>query len=211
MELFSKKLTPTDCLKRFSIPSRVLTSFPQFNGGHAVKLLVRYEAMEWPLVCTTRKKGRYKKPVISRGWRRFVLGNGLNVGDHLTFHKEEDDNSSSLHFRVELKKATNLSTSTTPCKSKSKYSKERERQVLNKQFCAIVTIDHRKGDHKYLKHFALSDGDNGKLANSNDQVNLRNNCNEKEKAVVIREHWNLDQSIHGDDVNLNLSLGNQCT
>ncbi|KAK8315091.1 hypothetical protein V6Z12_D01G216300 [Gossypium hirsutum] len=129
MELFSKKLTPTDCLKRLSIPSRVLTSFPQFHGGHAVNLLVRYEAMEWPLVCTTCKKGRYKKPVISRGWRRFVLGNGLNVGDHLTFHKEEDDNSSSLHFRVELKKATNPSTSTTPCKSKSNYSKERERQI----------------------------------------------------------------------------------
>ncbi|KAK5841976.1 hypothetical protein PVK06_004302 [Gossypium arboreum] len=209
MELFSKKLTPTDCLKRFSIPSRVFTSFPQFHGGHAVKLLVRYEAMEWPLVCTTRKKGRYKKPVISRGWRRFVLGNGLNVGDHLTFHKEEDDNSSSLHFRVELKKAINPSTTTTPCKSKSKYSKEGERQVLNKQFGAIVTIDHHKGDHKYFKHFGLSDGGNGRLIDSNDQASLRSDCDKEKRAAIVPEHLNLSQSIYESHVNLNLSLGNQ--
>ncbi|XVF00591.1 hypothetical protein REPUB_Repub04eG0013700 [Reevesia pubescens] len=59
----------------------------------------------WPLVCTIRKKG-YKKPVLSKGWRKFVLGNRLNVDDKLTFHKEEDEESGSLHYRVEVKRAT---------------------------------------------------------------------------------------------------------
>ncbi|XWS67485.1 hypothetical protein CRYUN_Cryun04dG0010600 [Craigia yunnanensis] len=104
MKLFSKSLTATDCHKRLSIPKRVLTSLPEFHGGHAVELHVRYETMEWPLVCTTRKKG-YKKPVLSKGWRKFVRGNGLNVGDKLTLYKEEDE-SGSLHYRVEVKRAT---------------------------------------------------------------------------------------------------------
>ncbi|XWS55300.1 hypothetical protein CRYUN_Cryun10bG0163500 [Craigia yunnanensis] len=107
MKLFSKTLTATDCLKRLSIPKRVLTSLPEFHGGHAVELQVRCETMEyWPLVCTIRRKGRYKKPVISKGWRKFVLGNNLNVDDKLTLHKEEDEESGSLHYRVEVKRAT---------------------------------------------------------------------------------------------------------
>ncbi|XVF45895.1 hypothetical protein PTKIN_Ptkin02bG0244800 [Pterospermum kingtungense] len=105
MQLFSKLLTPTDCSKRLAIPKGVLTSLPDFDGGHAVELQVRCESTrEWPVVCTIRKKG-YKKPVFSKGWRKFVLGNSLNVGDELIFHKEEDE-SGSVHYRVEVKKAT---------------------------------------------------------------------------------------------------------
>ncbi|XVE67458.1 hypothetical protein DITRI_Ditri08aG0163000 [Diplodiscus trichospermus] len=78
MKLFSKKLTTTDCLKRLSIPKRVLTSFPEFHGGHAVELKVKCETMEyWPLFCTIRRKGRYKRAVVSKGWRKFVIGNNL--------------------------------------------------------------------------------------------------------------------------------------
>ncbi|XVE48586.1 hypothetical protein DITRI_Ditri01bG0013300 [Diplodiscus trichospermus] len=79
MAMFSKPLTATDCRKRFSITKRVLTSSPEFHGGHAVELRVRYETKEWPLACTIRKK--------------------------VTFHKEEDDESGSLFYRVEVKRA----------------------------------------------------------------------------------------------------------
>ncbi|XVE48589.1 hypothetical protein DITRI_Ditri01bG0013600 [Diplodiscus trichospermus] len=104
MAMFSKPLTATDCRKRLSIPERVLTSLPEFHGGHAVELRVRYEAKEWPLACTIRKKG-YKKPVLSKGWAKFVHENRLIVGDEVTFHKEEEDESGSLFYRVEVKRA----------------------------------------------------------------------------------------------------------
>ncbi|KAE8690754.1 Retrovirus-related like polyprotein [Hibiscus syriacus] len=178
MKIFSKNLTETDCLKRLSIPSRVLSSFPEFHGGHAVELLVTCDTVEWPIVCTVRRKGRYKKPVLSKGWRRFVLGNGLNAGEGITFHKEEDK-LSSLHYRVELKRAASR------CKN---VHVKREM----KQFGAIVTGDtndvggreQETAAAAVLEHFSLGLTAAG---NTTDQI--------------------LDRSMHGSFIDLDLTLG----
>ncbi|GMI87914.1 hypothetical protein HRI_002460700 [Hibiscus trionum] len=177
MQIFSKYLTQTDCLKRLSIPSRVLSSFPEFHGGHAVDLLVTYETVEWPLVCTVRRIGRYKKPVLSKGWRRFVLGNGLNVGDRLTFHKEDDEsNSSSLHYRVELKRGAKRSTTV------SRVQLRREPKQLGG---ATVTGDH----HDFPK----------KLGGV-DSSGRANDCAERETAAALLEHISLGLTVGGNTV-----------
>ncbi|XWS62429.1 hypothetical protein CRYUN_Cryun06bG0010000 [Craigia yunnanensis] len=136
MKLFSKSLTATDCLKRLSIPKRVLTSLPVFHGGHAVELQVRYETMEWSLVCTIRKKG-YKKPVLSKGWRKFVLANNLNVGDELTLHKEEDE-SGLLHYRVEVKRATRPSRALSQSPPAPEHDLDESHETTSARSCRNV-------------------------------------------------------------------------
>ncbi|GMJ08250.1 hypothetical protein HRI_004494200 [Hibiscus trionum] len=105
-EMFSKLLTPTDINKRLAIPTKILPCFPSFNGAHAVKFHLMYGTKMWPIVCTVRKNG-YKKPVFSgRLWRKFVVGNKLNVGDRITMYKVlgEDGYYYSSHYRVEVVK-----------------------------------------------------------------------------------------------------------
>ncbi|KAL4302874.1 hypothetical protein GQ457_10G022820 [Hibiscus cannabinus] len=169
MRIFSKYLTETDCLKRLSVPSSVLSSFPEFHGGHAVDLLVRYEneTVDWPLACTVRRIGRYKKPVISKGWRRFVLGNGLSVGDRLTFHKEEHE-SSSMHYRVEL----------------TRRSRTVPRLPRASRHCRNVQVKRVE-----LKQFDLpnvGDGGGGLV----DSSGRANDSGEQERAAALLQHFN---------------------
>ncbi|KAK8668300.1 hypothetical protein V6N13_105758 [Hibiscus sabdariffa] len=211
MQIFSKYLTETDCLKRLSVPSSVLCSFPEFHGGHAVDLLVRYEneTVNWPLACTVRTIGRYKKPVISKGWRRFVLGNGLSVGDRLTFHKEEHE-SSSMHYRVELTRASRRSRTVPRLARASRYRKD-------------VQVKREE-----LKQFDLPNVDGSGLIDSSGRAN---DSVEQETAAVLLQHFNLvggntvvhdrasrntsfyrtdqiiGQSIQGSYVDLDLTLG----
>ncbi|KAE8698821.1 Armadillo repeat only 4 [Hibiscus syriacus] len=200
MKIFSKYLTETDRLKRLSIPSRVLSSFPEFNGGHAVELLVTYETVEWPLVCTVRRQGRYKKPVLSKGWRRFVLGNGLNVGDRITFHKEEDE-LSSLHYRVELERAASRG-------KKVQVKREPKQSDLpNVGGGELVDSNGRANDcakqetaAALLEHFGL-----GLTAGGNTVVRDRHSCN----TSFYRTDQILGQPIHGNFVDLDLTLGHR--
>ncbi|GLT97027.1 hypothetical protein SLE2022_146140 [Rubroshorea leprosula] len=102
MQLFSKPLTSTDTRKRLAIPTNSLTSLIHNRGGNAVELHVRHGTAVWPIMCTTRRKG-YKKPVLSKGWRSFVLKNKLNVGDIVTLFKEADE-AGYLNYRIEVER-----------------------------------------------------------------------------------------------------------
>ncbi|GLT85797.1 hypothetical protein SLE2022_039740 [Rubroshorea leprosula] len=103
MKLFSKSLTSTDVRRRLAIPTKIVNSLLPNGGDHAVELHVRQGTTVWPITCTTRKNG-YKKPALSKGWRRFALRNKLKVGDVVTLYKEEDE-VGYLDYRIEVKRA----------------------------------------------------------------------------------------------------------
>ncbi|XVE94144.1 hypothetical protein REPUB_Repub01dG0255900 [Reevesia pubescens] len=102
IKMFSKSLTDTDINKRLAIPAKILPSFSDFSGSHAVRINLIYGTRVWPIVCSIRKKG-HKKPVFSGGWRNFVICNNFNVGDRLTLYKVQDEAGSS-HYRVEVER-----------------------------------------------------------------------------------------------------------
>ncbi|XVF68226.1 hypothetical protein PTKIN_Ptkin10aG0188100 [Pterospermum kingtungense] len=101
-EIFSKSLKDTDIKKRLAIPARILSSLPDFNGSHAVKIHLMYGTKMWPIVCSIRKTG-YKKPVFAGGWVDFVRCNKFNVGDELTLYKVQDE-AGSFCYRVQVEK-----------------------------------------------------------------------------------------------------------
>ncbi|XVF16347.1 hypothetical protein REPUB_Repub10bG0023800 [Reevesia pubescens] len=89
--VFSRFLTPTDIVKRLSIPTNSLALLPSFCGGKSLELLVRDEnGCIWTFTFSIRKTG-YLKPVIQQGWRDFVRARGLNVGDKVTLYQQESD------------------------------------------------------------------------------------------------------------------------
>ncbi|MBA0753005.1 hypothetical protein Gogos_020849 [Gossypium gossypioides] len=59
-----------------------------------------YDGKIWEVRCTVRTKG-YLKPVLSVGWKMFVVANELKVGDRITMCKDEDGFS---HYMVEMEK-----------------------------------------------------------------------------------------------------------
>ncbi|XVE94159.1 hypothetical protein REPUB_Repub01dG0257700 [Reevesia pubescens] len=101
-KIFSKSVTDTDIKKRLAIPAKVLPSFPDLNGTHALNIHLMYGTRVWPIVCSIRKRG-YKKPVFSTGWRNFVIHNNFNVGDRLTLYKVQEEDG-SFHYKVEVEK-----------------------------------------------------------------------------------------------------------
>ncbi|XVE94150.1 hypothetical protein REPUB_Repub01dG0256600 [Reevesia pubescens] len=102
IKMFSKSLTDTDINKRLAIPVKILPSFSDFSGSHAMRIHLMYGTRVWPIFCSIRKKG-HKKPVFSGGWRNFVICNNFNVGDRLTLYKVQDKDGAS-HYRVEVEK-----------------------------------------------------------------------------------------------------------
>ncbi|KAB2036164.1 hypothetical protein ES319_D04G205600v1 [Gossypium barbadense] len=120
-KMFSKKLKTTDINKRLAIPGQILPSLPAFNAGYAVRIQLMYGTEIWPIDCTVRKNG-YKKPVLSRGWRKFVVDNELKTGDKITMYKDFEDEDGGSHFRVEVEKpeaASNQDRRTLPSSSSS--------------------------------------------------------------------------------------------
>ncbi|XVE48583.1 hypothetical protein DITRI_Ditri01bG0013000 [Diplodiscus trichospermus] len=112
MKIFSKRLTETDIKKRLAIPMNILPALPDFNGNHAVEIHLTYGTKEWRIFCSIRKNG-YKKPVFSRGWRKFVICNNFNVGDELTLYKVNDEAGAS-HYRLEVEKPGRSSGDLSP-------------------------------------------------------------------------------------------------
>ncbi|KAJ6672836.1 hypothetical protein OIU85_014109 [Salix viminalis] len=87
MTTFSKILRKTDTSKALSLPTKFFKySLPSFNGGHAVTFQAMDESgFVWTFKCSTRKKGQYPKPVLSKGWLAFVRNKKLKVGDKIKF------------------------------------------------------------------------------------------------------------------------------
>ncbi|KAF9667357.1 hypothetical protein SADUNF_Sadunf15G0014700 [Salix dunnii] len=95
MASFSKMITKTDTEKRLSVPIKFLESLPPFRGGHAVEFQAKDENAEvWTFQCSTRKKGRYKKPVLSKGWLAFASRKKLKVGDRIEFYRVRNQSTS---------------------------------------------------------------------------------------------------------------------
>ncbi|KAF5731823.1 hypothetical protein HS088_TW18G00508 [Tripterygium wilfordii] len=102
--LFSKSLSLTDIRKRLSMPTTILPNLPSFtNGRHAMDLQVEDEGGKiWSMRCIIRKKGR-KKPVLSRGWTKFVHKNDLMTGDQVTFLKKQGT-LLAHYYKIQVKK-----------------------------------------------------------------------------------------------------------
>ncbi|GLT97020.1 hypothetical protein SLE2022_146070 [Rubroshorea leprosula] len=92
MLMFSKCLRKTDIAKRLSFPTMALRYLPCFKEGqHKVEFKVRdEEGRVWTFHCSTRRVGKYLKPVLSEGWCRFVCLRNLKIGDKVEFYKEEE-------------------------------------------------------------------------------------------------------------------------
>ncbi|KAF5731822.1 hypothetical protein HS088_TW18G00507 [Tripterygium wilfordii] len=102
--LFSKPLSTTDIRKRLSIPVRILPNLPPFiDGRHMTDLQVEDEGGKiWSMRCIVRKKGK-KKPVLSRGWTKFVQKNDLITGDRVTFVKKQGTLLAN-YYKIRVKK-----------------------------------------------------------------------------------------------------------
>ncbi|GLT45327.1 hypothetical protein SLA2020_191640 [Shorea laevis] len=98
-----KPLKRTDRLKRFAIPAKALSLFPQFNGHHLVPVNFWHGSKPWRMVISIRTHG-YKKPVISKGWIPFIRENQLEVGDAVTIFRDEDE--AGFWFRIQVERGS---------------------------------------------------------------------------------------------------------
>ncbi|OMP05554.1 hypothetical protein CCACVL1_01870, partial [Corchorus capsularis] len=72
-KLFTKQLSKTDSEKRLAIPTSSLQAF-NLHGGCSLGFAAEdtMNGKIWQFFCTTRTKGGYSKPVISKGWVKGV-------------------------------------------------------------------------------------------------------------------------------------------
>ncbi|OMO50116.1 hypothetical protein CCACVL1_30619 [Corchorus capsularis] len=109
--LFRKQLSKTDVEKRLAIPTSSLQAF-NLNGACSVG----FEAEDmlsgriWQFHCTTRTKGFYSKPVISKGWVQFVKFKQLRVGDRVAFYKlnQHEHEAQLVPYKIEVERKIEL-------------------------------------------------------------------------------------------------------
>ncbi|XP_061981245.1 uncharacterized protein LOC133701367 [Populus nigra] len=106
MQIFSKVLRDTDVRVRFSFPTHCLQHL-DFAGNNSVDLHVKDSSGELRVIRCLKRKEDYDKPVLSKGWLKFVADYGLRVGDKVVLHREDDQNLGS-QFRIEVKRRINL-------------------------------------------------------------------------------------------------------
>ncbi|KAK4850967.1 hypothetical protein QYF36_011398 [Acer negundo] len=80
--LFSKELSETDVSHRLAIPSGKLDQIAPLSLGEEVSIaVIDATGHQWSFRLSTRKEGKYLKPVISGNqWRRFVTERNLRKG-----------------------------------------------------------------------------------------------------------------------------------
>jgi len=106
MQIFSKVLRDTDVRVRFSFPTHCLEHL-DFAGNNYVDLHVKDSCGELRVIRCLKRKEDYDKPVLSKGWLKFVADYGLRIGDKVVLHREDDQNLGS-QFRIEAKRRINL-------------------------------------------------------------------------------------------------------
>ncbi|KAG5248495.1 hypothetical protein OIU77_027949 [Salix suchowensis] len=102
MEIFSKELKDTDVRVRFSFPTHCLEHL-DFAGNNFVDLRVKDSRGELRVIRCLKRNGDYDKPVLSRGWLKFVADYGLRVGDKAVLLRE-DDHTLGSQFRIEAQR-----------------------------------------------------------------------------------------------------------
>ncbi|MBA0785408.1 hypothetical protein Gotri_024851, partial [Gossypium trilobum] len=106
--IVSKRLTKVDIEKRLALPSKSLNCFPALSGnGHTVDFDVRDECGRvWKFQIYTRKSNnKYRKPVLTKGWREFVCTKELSIDDEVTFYMDKQQADGSVEYRVTVQKA----------------------------------------------------------------------------------------------------------
>nr|KJB77941.1 hypothetical protein B456_012G169100 [Gossypium raimondii] len=98
--IFFKELTDTDVKKRLVVPKEYQDFFLPSYGRLPAKIKLMYDGKIWEVKCTVRTKG-FLRPVLTVGWKMFVVANELKVGDRITMYKDEDGFS---HYMVEVEK-----------------------------------------------------------------------------------------------------------
>ncbi|KAB2088230.1 hypothetical protein ES319_A04G161500v1 [Gossypium barbadense] len=98
--IFFKELTDNDVKKRLVVPKECQDFFLPSYGRLPAKIKLMYDGKIWEVKCTVRTKG-YLKPILSVGWKMFVVANELKVGDRITMCKDEDG---FFHYVVEVEK-----------------------------------------------------------------------------------------------------------
>ena len=112
MQIFSKVLRDTDVRVRFSFPTHCLLHL-DFAGNNSVDLHVKDSSGELRVIRCLKRKEDYDKPVLSKGWLKFVADYGLRVGDNnlrvfgsvvviafqSAFHSEKYANNIFLFFK----------------------------------------------------------------------------------------------------------------
>ncbi|KAK8516631.1 hypothetical protein V6N13_080724 [Hibiscus sabdariffa] len=99
MLLFSKKLTRTDIEHRLAVPTIIIRSLPNLNGGHTVEIPLVHGRKTWTIVYAVRKQ-KHKKPEFRGEWKKFVTAESLKVNDRITIYKVQDGRS--FHYRAEV-------------------------------------------------------------------------------------------------------------
>ncbi|MBA0628329.1 hypothetical protein Godav_023083 [Gossypium davidsonii] len=104
--LFTKVLTNTDVEKRLAVPNNSLKHFELENGNCSKSFEVKDEnGSTWTFRCYVRNDGAYKKPVLSSGWRQFVLNKGVHQGDLITLYKDVEAEAS---YKIEVQRKIKL-------------------------------------------------------------------------------------------------------
>ncbi|KAJ6696450.1 hypothetical protein OIU74_015370 [Salix koriyanagi] len=106
MQIFSKELKDTDVRVRLSFPTHCLEHL-DFAGNNSVDLRVKDSCGELRVIRCLKRNGDYKKPVLSKGWLKFVADYGLGVGDKVVLLRE-DDHSLGSQFRIEARRTVVL-------------------------------------------------------------------------------------------------------
>ncbi|EEF31714.1 conserved hypothetical protein [Ricinus communis] len=102
MMKFKKKLSQTDVTKRLAFPTRCFKGFlPLLQGKHFVDLEVMYKSQTMKFRCSKRKKGKYLKPVLTKGWLDFVRREKLKAGDMIVL-REEKNEAAGAEFKIEI-------------------------------------------------------------------------------------------------------------
>ncbi|KAK8527856.1 hypothetical protein V6N12_055052 [Hibiscus sabdariffa] len=94
MEIFAKVLTVPDLERRLSFSKACLEGLPQFKGchGNGIVLKVKDEdGIFWNFGCIMIGS----KLAMVSGWIKFARSRGLQEGDRVVLHKEEDSISGS--------------------------------------------------------------------------------------------------------------------
>ena len=100
----SKVLVPGDIKDRCTVPDNWMEILEKLfiNGGNEALLRV----VDWlgnghTFRCTTRKNGRYRKPVLqAHEWRIFVNYAGLQVGDKIMIQEVEEAQFRGASYRI---------------------------------------------------------------------------------------------------------------
>ncbi|MBA0607773.1 hypothetical protein Godav_020037 [Gossypium davidsonii] len=109
--IVSKRLSKVDIEKRMAFTSKSLNCFPALSGNeHMVDFDVRDECGHvWKFRIYTRKSNnKYRKPVLTKGWREFVCRKELSIDDKVEFYMDKQEADGSVEYRVTVRKAVKV-------------------------------------------------------------------------------------------------------